>query len=279
MDKRYCVYLHKKSDSGLTFYIGSGTINRAYARGGRTSEWYDIVKSYGYVVEIYKDNLTKKESLLLEQELIQSSTHLVNKTKRVAIPQCLVSIDFSEYVYYSETSPSGLRWKNTTFSGKHRTVTSTIKDQPCGTLTSKLSWKLSIDGKVYLAHRVIIALNQTLDADMVVDHINGNPFDNRLDNLRVVTHKINSRNRKLTRKSSAEKLGVSFVELLNGSKTNINYYYMAFAYTLCGKSINKKFSVKKHGLLPAFAMACQWREDKIKELNEQGAGYTERHGT
>lgn len=279
MDKRYCVYLHKKLNSEVTFYIGSGTIKRAYAKGGRTPEWINTVKSHGYVVEIYKDNLTKEESLLLEQELIQSCVNLVNKTKKVAIPQCLESVDFSQYVYYSETSPSGLRWKNTTFSGKHRTVVSTVEDQPCGTLSTKLSWKLSIKGKVYLAHRVIIALNRKLSADMVVDHINGNPSDNRLENLRIVTHKVNSRNRSLTRKSNAEKLGVSFVELVNGSKTNINYYYMAFAYTLCGKSVSKKFSVKKYGLLPAFTMACQWREDKIKELNEQGAGYTERHGT
>lgn len=44
------------------------------------------------------------------------------------------------------------------------------------------------------------------------------------------------------------------------------------------KPRNKKFSVKKHGLLPAFAMACKYREDKISELNALGYGYTENHG-
>ena len=44
------------------------------------------------------------------------------------------------------------------------------------------------------------------------------------------------------------------------------------------KARNKKFSVKKHGLLPAFAMACKYREDKIAELNALGYGYSENHG-
>lgn len=40
----------------------------------------------------------------------------------------------------------------------------------------------------------------------------------------------------------------------------------------------KSFSVKKYGLLPAFAMACKHRESKIKELNDQGCGYSASHG-
>ena len=40
----------------------------------------------------------------------------------------------------------------------------------------------------------------------------------------------------------------------------------------------KSFSVKKLGLLEAFAMACQFREDKISELNVMGYGYAENHG-
>lgn len=41
---------------------------------------------------------------------------------------------------------------------------------------------------------------------------------------------------------------------------------------------SKGFSVKKYGLLPAFAMACAHREQMIAELNAQGYGYTENHG-
>lgn len=40
----------------------------------------------------------------------------------------------------------------------------------------------------------------------------------------------------------------------------------------------KAFSVTKYGLLPAFKMACEYREEMIIQLNLQGAGYTETHG-
>jgi hypothetical protein len=44
------------------------------------------------------------------------------------------------------------------------------------------------------------------------------------------------------------------------------------------KQHNKKFSVTKYGLLPAFAEAVKFRINKIKELNQLGYGYTEYHG-
>ena len=42
--------------------------------------------------------------------------------------------------------------------------------------------------------------------------------------------------------------------------------------------VEKCFSVNKYGLLPAFAMACAYRERMIEQLNEKGAGYAANHG-
>ena len=36
--------------------------------------------------------------------------------------------------------------------------------------------------------------------------------------------------------------------------------------------------LKKYGKEEAFRLAVEWRAARIKELNNQGAGYTERHG-
>lgn len=41
---------------------------------------------------------------------------------------------------------------------------------------------------------------------------------------------------------------------------------------------SKYFSVSKYGLLPAFSMACTYREKMIQELNTKGYDYTENHG-
>lgn len=56
-------------------------------------------------------------------------------------------------------------------------------------------------------------------------------------------------------------------------------YVTATYVGLIGKNISKYFSVDKYGYDEAFRLACEWRKQKIAELNEQGAGYTERHGT
>lgn len=42
--------------------------------------------------------------------------------------------------------------------------------------------------------------------------------------------------------------------------------------------MKKSFSVRKLGLLEAFAAACAYREEQIKRLNELGYGYSENHG-
>jgi hypothetical protein len=39
------------------------------------------------------------------------------------------------------------------------------------------------------------------------------------------------------------------------------------------------FSISKLGNDEAFRQACEYRAKMIAELNEQGANYTERHGT
>lgn len=44
------------------------------------------------------------------------------------------------------------------------------------------------------------------------------------------------------------------------------------------KQFTKGFSVLKYGLLPAFALACQHRENVLRQLIEQGEPYSEKHG-
>lgn len=78
--ERFYTYLHRRGDTGEVFYVGKGSGDRAWTTKDRSSKWRDIVGSCGYSVEIYKDNLSDKDSLALERDLIQSFTNLVNLT-------------------------------------------------------------------------------------------------------------------------------------------------------------------------------------------------------
>ena len=98
-------------------------------------------------------------------------------------------------------------------------------------------------------------------------------------NLRWANSETQARNKG---KSSVNTSGVNGVQFYDHQGRNGTswLYVVATWYSLGtnGKAQNKKFSVKKHGLLPAFKMACEYRLKMIEELNAQGAGYTENHG-
>lgn len=74
--------------------------------------------------------------------------------------------------------------------------------------------------------------------------------------------------------------GVTGVHL--GSRTEKGTVYLTWFATWCeldGKNNRKRFSVLKYGYDKAKELAIEYRNLKILELNAQGAGYTDRHGT
>lgn len=182
--------------------------------------------------------------------------------------------DWSEYFKVDEKSPSGLmRVKNRVGKG--------IKEYAVGTQAysekgAAHSWRLGFQGNLYYIHRIIWVMTYgIITAELVIDHLDGNPFNNQIDNLSLKTPADNARNMK---QSCVNKTGFTGVSLT--CKGSCTYY--AARWSEAGKEKVegvKYFSVAKLGEEKAKEMAISYREEQILRLIAEGADYTDRHGT
>jgi len=97
-------------------------------------------------------------------------------------------------------------------------------------------------------------------------------------NIRWATFTQQARNKGMMKNNTSGKTGVSWEDKVHPNGITSTTYALAQWHDLDGKIRKKCFSVKKYGLLEAFAMACIHREAIIKELNEMGAEYSDNHG-
>lgn len=179
---------------------------------------------------------------------------------------------YLEELIYDCTSPSGLRWKENHYGGKGRVVV--CAGDVAGTLGKDGYWRINSVNYLVLAHTVVWELHFGLKPDdMTLDHIDGDSSLNVIENLRLVTHAINCRNRKSYGNNSTGFNGVSYFEPKNRSAR-----YTASWRTLDGSLRSKSFSVSRYGSDEALRLAVEYRNKQIEILNTFGAGYSERHG-
>ena len=184
------------------------------------------------------------------------------------------SIDWGGIFYYDETSPSFLRY-----------AVDTVKKRKGDVAGCKANgyYVVQYNGSSWPAHRVIwIILKGYLENDFVIDHIDGNQLNNNIKNLRKTTQKYNRRNASMQVNNKFGKTGVCFTTVKDKSRGVLYTYCTASWYEDEGgktRHVTKYFSVNKMGLLPAHAAAIKFREDRIAELNANGYGYTDLHGS
>lgn len=192
-----------------------------------------------------------------------------------------MNIEWENYFYYAEDSPTFLKWKIDIRTGKDMNRVLVHKGDNAGCIFKKNKhsyWRVQLDEKSILVHRIVYYLhNKDIDDRMFIDHLDGNGLNNNIDNLRLVSCTINARNTKKRKDNTSGITGVSLkTEVENSGK--INTYWVAQWKDLFGNIKSKCFSNNKYGYDEAFRLACEWRQKMLLELNAQGAGYTERHG-
>ena len=109
-------------------------------------------------------------------------------------------------------------------------------NKPLGYVANKDRYsKVTINRKSYKLHRIIFLFHKGYLPDYI-DHINGNSFDNRIENLRETTYSGNNQNAKTRKDSSSNVKGVYFHKLTNkwtaSCQSNKKRYYLGLFDTI-----------------------------------------------
>ncbi len=165
----------------------------------------------------------------------------------------------------SNTSPTGLVTKDNQVTGSF----------DYGKNGEKKSIRVKLGKTRYLAHRVVwVLINGKIDNTLDIDHIDGNPWNNRQENLRLVPKLLNQRNRKRMSNNKTGYNGVGIHTTATGSG-KFNTYVRACWVDMNGKQIHKDFNIKNfESVEDASEFAELYRRMNI----EDSTTYTERHG-
>lgn len=123
-----------------------------------------------------------------------------------------------------------LTWKERPFSTKQWNAK--FVGKRAGSIHCKGYIAVGIDGKVYLAHRIIWAIFYGNEPEYQIDHKDMNPANNKIDNLREATASQNRWNERARRNN---KLGIKGVHYCKKDKKyiaelKVNYKRVAHSY-------------------------------------------------
>lgn len=100
------------------------------------------------------------------------------------------------------------------FTRKVTTSPRSLKSSIAGSLNNDGYIRVRVDCIRYQAHRLVWLYARGIWPDKI-DHINGDRSDNRLVNLRSVTHEQNQKNRKIGKNNKSGMIGVRFNKKIN----------------------------------------------------------------
>lgn len=186
--------------------------------------------------------------------------------------------------YYDDTSPTCLRHNRDVVRGVGKGYKYKEKGSVAGTLMyysgrsrEPHCVRVQVSGiGLVVVHRIIWLLCVgSIPNGSVIDHIDGNPHNNKIDNLRVIPSEENARNAK---KRKDNKTGVCGVSRKQPGYRAGEGGFSATWRDGDGKCRSKYFAISKYGENLAFDLAVEFRNEIIEELKEAGLVYSSRHG-
>jgi hypothetical protein len=195
-------------------------------------------------------------------------------------------INWNNLVEISDTSPSGLIWKINIQAGRYLQIPVVNVGDAAGGKhyqgEKAHAWTLGYNGRRYYAHRIIWLLKyNSIPSDKVIDHIDGNPFNNQLSNLRLVSQHTNARNRKILPTNTTGINGVCINEKPRPSGKIDNYVVICWVEYVNGhrKYNRKSFNLKNFkSVEQALEFGKNYRDELLLLVDDKTPAYTERHG-
>lgn len=139
----------------------------------------------------------------------------------------IIEMNWHDYFYYDETSPSCLRWK------VNRRVAR--KDAVAGCQNGSGYWCIGLNRKIHLGHRIVwMLLNGFTESK--IDHVDGNPSNNTISNLRLATTSENAMNKKIKEGKTSKYKGVSW-------KTRNSKWRVSIEIKIDGKRTSKQLGL------------------------------------
>jgi hypothetical protein len=165
-----------------------------------------------------------------------------------------ISFDtLSEIVYYSESSPSGLRWK--VYKGGRA-----AKDSIAGCQRKDRYWAIQVNSVKYLVHRVIWCLHhKSIEDTLIINHIDNNPANNIITNLELCSYFHNSNTTKMHTGTALRADNTSGITGVYEMDNGTGALYATVIYRKNGLLSKKHFSYAKLGKEIAWNQAVSFK--------------------
>lgn len=238
---RFYVYLHRDLENVVRF-VGVGTGPKKFKSAtGRSKDWNTFL-SKGATYQIMKENISKEEAESLKVSFMNIYKDTVLNKKLPTKPLALKKEYFDKYFQLDPESPTGLILKDSDTDFK-------AIGKPCGYMKkpgSKSYWAISKDNIEYYVHRIVYTLyHGDFDPNLIINHIDGNGLNNSIENLELVTLRLNSLECKDSKNSTTGHNGVVLHRDKEGNIGGAVARYPTDSFT----TKTKFFNLKKYGTI------------------------------